>query len=33
MCDWNAELRIQRDDWAELELLAQNFSPVLSMDG
>ena len=36
MCDWNAELRIQRDDWVDkilLELLAQDFSPVLSTEG
>ena len=36
MCDWNAELRVQRDDWADkilLELLAQDFTPVLSTEG
>ena len=36
MCDWNAELHVQRDDWADkilLELLAQDFTPVLSTEG
>ena len=36
MCDWNAELHVQREDWADkilLELLAQDFTPVLSTEG
>ena len=36
MCDWNGELHVQREDWADkirLELLAQDFTPVLSTEG
>ena len=36
MCDWNAELHVQREDWADkilLELPAQDFTPVLSIEG